>query len=247
MKRLVRLSLAALVIALGAPAYAQGGGGGGKGGFDPSKLPKPEEIKAKAKEYLEKAPEVTAEIDGIVKITYKQIPTDPKKIAEMLGKEYKDQAKGFDIEAALKQYAPQIQETLNEVLREGGTFEAIAELKLKSKVIKKGSYKMGFEFDGEKPTRILLEIPGEKKPLGIPLTSKQVPDLPELQIKCEQDKKKKEKFVILVGFVRTVAKTAEFVAKLESGAVAGGDKKSGGDKKPGGDEKKPEGEDKKPE
>src|SRR5262245_5805728 len=102
MKRLVRLSVAAFVIAFAAPAFAQGGGGGGgggKGGFDPSQMPRPEEIKAKAKEYLEKAPEVTAELEGIVKITYKQIPTDPKKIAEMLGKEYKDQAKGFDIES----------------------------------------------------------------------------------------------------------------------------------------------------
>ncbi len=257
MRGLVRVSVALLALAVAAPAHAQGGGG--KGGFDPSKLPKPEEIKAKAKEYLSKAPDATAELEGVVKITYKQIPTSPEKIAQQLGKEYKDQAKGFDIEAGLRQYAPQIQEVLNDVLKEAGTFEALCDLKAKSKTIKKGSYKWGFEFDGEKPTAIVLQIPDEKKPdvtkpLKISLTSTTCPDQPELKIEVVQDKKKKEKFVLGILFLRSKAKTPDFEAKLEKAADAKKEepkkeekkpdapaKKDGGEGDGDGEKKKPEG------
>jgi hypothetical protein len=215
MRYFTRLAAMAIVFALATPAFAQGGGGGGggKGGFDPSKMPNKEEIKKKVKEYLEKAPSQTAELEGVAKVTYKQVPTDPKKIAESLGGG-KQMPAGADVEAGMKAYAPMIQEVLNEVLADAGTFEALTDIKIKSKTVKKGSYKMGIEFDGEKPSKIVLN-PGQKDAVSIPLTSKAVEDLPEVKIELVADKKNNKKFVIQLGFLKSLAKSAECEAKAE--------------------------------
>lgn len=211
----LRLSAALIAAALATPAFAQGAGGGA-GGIDPSKMPKPEEIKKKAKEFLEKAPEAKCELDGILKITYKAVPTDPKKIAEALGKDMGADAKAkqSDIEAGLKMYQNQIQEVLNDVLKEAGTFEALCDIKIKSKTIKKGSYKFSLAFEGEKPVAMIVD-PDAKKPINIGLVAKGGQEFPEVKIEAVQDPKKKEKFFLAVSFVRTLAKSPDCEAKPE--------------------------------
>jgi hypothetical protein len=221
---LVRLGAVLVALTLASPAFAQGGGGAGAGAGG-MQMPKPEEIKKKAKEFLEKAPDATCELEGVLKITYKAVPTDPKKIAEALGKDLGAgaKAKQSDIEAGLKMYAPQIQEVLNDVCHEAGTFEALCDIKVKSKTIKKGSYKFGFAFEGERPVAIVLD-PDAKKPINIQLVSKGGEEYPEVKIEAVQDKKKKEKFFLTVAFVRTLAKSPDCEAKPDKSTAKKDDK-----------------------
>lgn len=220
--RLARFAPAiALTALLAQPAFAQGGGGGGM------KLPKPEEIEKQAKEFLSQAETKTAELEGFVKITYKAIPSSTDEIGKLVGEKYKDQIpKGVDIDAALKQYGPQIQEALNKYLNEpeGWKFEAVVDLKWKSKKIPKGEYKISLEVEGEVLKTMILtqaETKDEKgkkvAAVAIPIHFKADKQHAEpfgklkFEVKGVEDKKTKEvkSFDAFCEFFRTSAKTTE--------------------------------------
>jgi hypothetical protein len=220
---LARLAPALALVALCAqPAFAQGGGGG-----QMPKLPKPEEIEKQAKELLAQTETKTAELEGFVKITYKAIPSSTDEIGKLVGEKYKDQIpKGVDIDAALRQYGPQIQEALNKYLTEpeGWKFEALADLKWKSKKIPKGEYKISLDVDGEQLKTLILtqaETKDEKGkkiaavaiPIHFKADKKQEEPFPKLKfdVKGIEDKKTKETktFNIFCEFFRTSAKTTE--------------------------------------
>jgi len=231
----MRPSLPAIVIALLAatPVYAQKGGGGGGGnggnyqGYDKMKLPKPEEIQKQAAEFLAKAETATAELEGFTKITYKAIPSSTDEIGKQIGEKYKDQIpKGVDVDAALRQFGPQIQEALNTYLAEpeGWKFEALEDLKWKSKKIPKGEYKMSLVIDGEQLKDLILSQPehaddkGKKvKAVQIPLHFKadkrQQDPFAKLKFELkgveEQKTKDVKSFDVSCEFFRTSAKTTE--------------------------------------
>jgi len=230
--KLARLGAPAvlLTVIFSAPAYAQKGGAnpGAQGqGYDKMKMPKPEEIEKQAEQLLASCETLTAELDGFCKITYKAIPSSQEEIAKLVGEKYKDQVpKGVDVDAALKQFGPQIQEALNKYLTEpdGWKFEALADLKWKSKKIPKGEYKISLEVDGEALKTMILTQPettdekGKKvKAVAIPLhfkiDKKQEQPFPKLKFEVTgvEDKKTKEvkSCDIQCEFFRTKSKTTE--------------------------------------
>ncbi len=214
------VTLTALLVT---PVFAQGGGGG------MPQMPKPEEIERQAREFLSQAETKTAELEGFVKITYKAIPSSTEEIGKLVGEKYKDRipkGSGVDIDAALKQYGPQIQEALNKYLTEpeGWKFEAVVDLKWKSKKIPKGEYKMSLEVDGEAVKTLILtqaETKDEKGkkiaavaiPIHFKADKKQEEPFPKLKfdVKGIEDKKTKEvkTFDVYTEFFRTSAKTTE--------------------------------------
>ena len=220
-------ALPAIAVALlfASPAYAQKGGN--YGGYDKAKMPKPEEIEKQAEEFLAKAETATAELEGFARITYKAIPSSPDEIAKQIGEKYKDQMpKGVDVDALLKQFGPQVQEALNKYLTEpeGWKFEALEDLKWKSKKIPKGEYKMSLVVDGEMMRDLILTQPeheddkGKKvKRIVIPLhfkpAKKQQDPFAKLKFDLAgvEDKKTKEvkSFDITAEFFRTESKTTE--------------------------------------
>ena len=81
----IGVSLLAMALLVGGEAQAQGGGPQIPQGFDKEMILK--QIKEALPQVLENAPEETLEIEGVLKIKYKKIPTDPKKVSESLGKD----------------------------------------------------------------------------------------------------------------------------------------------------------------
>jgi hypothetical protein len=221
-----RLFLSA-VIALGfsSPAFAQG-----RGGQQMPKLPSPEEMEKKIGEFLDKCPTTSAELEGMCKLTYKEIPTSPDEIGKLIGEEYKNQIpKGVDIDAAMKQFQPQIQEALNKYLTEpkDWKFEALQDLKWKSKKIPQGVYKVTIQTDGENLNDLIL-VPntdakaGDKpkkgdasKPIPAHFKAVKKQDQPfdklNFEFKSVPDKKKPDavQFELWSKFFRTEAKTTD--------------------------------------
>ncbi len=205
--RIVPALFVALVFAT--PAYAQkGGGAGGNGGQNAPKMPTKEEINTKIQELLKKCDTQTADLEGFGKLTYKAIPSSPEEVAKTLGDEYKAQLpKGADVEAFLKQYGQQIQDSLNEYLTtpEGWKFEAYEDLKWKSKKIPKGEYKVSLVCENETAKTIIFS-----------------------QDEAKDDKGKKVKAVQLpVNFAKVEAKQEQPFAKLKFELTGVEDKKAG--------------------
>lgn len=191
--KLTRLA-PALVIGLvfASPAYAQKGGN--YQGYDKAKLPKAEEIEKEAEKLLGSAESQTAELEGFAKLTYKAIPSSMDEVLKQVGEKYKDQVpKGFDIDAALKQFGPQIQEALNKYLTEpeGWKFEALEDLKWKSKKIPKGEYKVSLVVDGEEIHDLILTQPESKDEKGKKIKAVAIP------LHFKTDKKQTEPFAKL--------------------------------------------------
>jgi hypothetical protein len=222
----------ALALVVTTPAYAQRGGGGNGGQNLPNggKMPTKEEINAKVQELLKKCDTQTAELEGFGKLTYKAIPSSPDEVAKTLGDEYKAQLpKGVDIEAFLKQYGQQIQDSLNEYLTtpEGWKFEAYEDLKWKSKKIPKGEYKVSVVCENEVAAKIVFSQDETKDEKGKKKAAVQLPinfakveakqEQPFAKLKFEltgvEDKKvgKTLSFDIHCEFFRTKVKTNEAV------------------------------------
>lgn len=244
------LAASCLALALCAPAaLAQGKppAGGMPPGIDPAAIK--EKVKQAIQQLVASAQEETVEVSGICKITYKKIPTDPKRVAEILGQQMGGGAPaGVDMDGMIKQYEPQIAEMLNENLTDIGKLEALVPLKLKSKTIPVGEWRIGLEFEGERPASLTVrgdELPQKGKPIPIRLKTRPVDLQKELTIELKEPKKQKEgaeTFEIQISFMRNQAKSA---SKLERGKE---DPKAGDEKEEDKDEKeegKEEGKDEK--
>ena len=220
MHRLLPASCLALLLCAPA-ALAQGKppGGGLPPGMDPAAIK--ERVKQAIQQLVASAQEETIEIAGICKITYKKIPTDPKRVAEILGQQMGGGAPaGVDVDGMIKQYEPQIAEMLNENLTDIGKIEPLVPLKLKSKTIPVGEWRIGLEFEGERPASLTIrgdELPNKGKPIQIRLKTRAVDLQKELTIELKEPKKQKEgaeTFEIQLSFMRFQAKSA---SKLERG------------------------------
>lgn len=227
MKTILRLGAPAVLLTalFATPALAQKNPNG-------MKLPSKEDIEKQAKELLGQSETKTAELEGFCKLTYKALPSSTDEIGKLIGDKYKDQIpKGVDIDAALKQYGPQIQEALNTYLTEpdGWKFEALVDLKWKSKKIPKGEYKVSLEVDGEELKTLILtqaetkdekgkKVPAVAIPIHFKPAKKQQEPFAKLafDVKGVEDKKTKDvkSFDVLCDFFRTEAKTTE-VVKLD--------------------------------
>lgn len=247
----------ALLLALVLPcsvALAQGKGGGGAppgGGIPPGMDPAAikERVKQAIQQLVASAPETTVELKGLLKITYKKVPTDPKQVAETLGKQMGGGGApaGVDMDGMIKQYEPEIAQMLNENLTDIGKFEVLVPLKVKSKTIPVGEWRFGIEFEGERPAALVLRgdgLPG-KKPLPIRLKTRSVDLQKELLIEIKEPKKQKEgaeNFELQVTFLRFQAKSASKLERGKTDAAAGEDKEDDDKEKEGEKEPEKEGE-----
>jgi hypothetical protein len=219
-------ALAVVLVTQEASAQAPPGGGLPPG----MKMPTREEIAEKVKQLLAQSPEETIELPGVCKITYKKVPTDPQRVAQLLGQQMGANAAGVDpkmIDEYAKMYQGQITELLNEFLADMGKIEALVELKLKSKRIPVGEHKLGIAFEGERPLALVVFSDAIKKPIAINLKTRQVDPQPELKIEFKTPTNMaagQEKFDLDLAFMRFQARSK---TKLENAATAGG---GGGDK-----------------
>lgn len=189
------LLITASLCFLSSPAFAQG-------------LPSPKEIDRRIKEGLAQLPDTTAELEGVLKFTYKAIPSDPKKVAELAGAG-QGLPPGVDIDQIAKQYGPMIQAKLNQHLQVAGTLEAFQEVKVKSKKIPEGKHKFGFVFKGQTIAGMVVYV-GKKKIL-LKFKSKGVKKpAEELKIVVERDKKKSERVHVGLTFLKQVSKSREY-------------------------------------
>lgn len=215
-------ALAVVLVTQEASAQAPPGGGGLPPGM---KMPTREEIAEKVKQILAASPEETIELPGVCKITYKKVPTDPQRVAQLLGQQLGAGAAGVDpkmVDEYSKMYQGQITELLNEFLADLGKIEALVELKLKSKRIPVGEHKLGIAFDGERPVALVVSSEAIKKPIAITLKTRGVDLQPELKIEFKTPANMtagQEKFDIDLAFMRFQARSK---TKLENAAAAGG-------------------------
>ncbi len=228
-----RLWLGATLLSavLATPVLAQNPPPGLPPGF---KMPSREEIRAQVQAVVAASEEETVEIEGVIKITYKKVPTDPNEVAKALGKQMTGgQALPPGAEGMIKQFEPMIAEVLNESLGDIGKLEAKVELKLKSKRIPVGEWKIGLQFEGERPVALLItgdELNGGK-PVELRLKTRAVDPQPHLKIEIKTPKDMpagNEKFDLQLTFMRFEAKGKTKVERAAAGGApapaAGGDK-----------------------
>lgn len=167
----------------------------------PGGIPTKKEIIKKVKEafpkLIEKSPEEKVEFEGLVKLKYKKIPTDPRKIAKLLGKEVAggQLPKGMDVDKLIGPYLPQIAAMLNEFLVDIGEFEALKEIHVRSKKIPVGKHRFGLVFHGEKPVGLRVFNKDKKvmkKPVLIRLKTKSTKLQDAVTIKLKKPKKTKK-------------------------------------------------------
>lgn len=212
-------ALAVVLVTQEASAQAPPGGGLPPG----MKMPTREEIAERVRTILAASPEETIEITGVCKLTYKKVPTDPQRVAQLLGQQMG--AGGVDpkmVDEYAKMYQAQITELLNEFLADMGKLEALVELKLKSKRIPVGEHKLGIAFEGERPVALVISGEALKKPIPITLKTRSVDLQPELKIEFKTPASMvagQEKFDLDLGFMRFQARSK---TKLENAAAAGG-------------------------
>lgn len=112
----------------------------------------------------------------------------------------------------------EITAALNEIMSDVGTFEALREIKVKSKKVPVGEHRIGLLFDGEKPAGIrIFNADPEilKKPIDIRLKTKSVDTQDALAFQLKEPKKQKEGkevFEIRVACLRFLAKTGKLKA-----------------------------------
>ncbi len=215
------LTLAALLLA---PAE-----GRAQGGMPP--IPDRKEIEKRIREampkLLEASPETVVEVKGIVKLTYKAIPTEPKEIAKLLGKDLTggQNVPQQQIDQYIGMFQNEINEALNELMKDVGKLEVTREIKIKSKEIPPGEHRIGVVFDGERPVALRVFDPEDaddkklEKPVDIRLKTRSV-DLQEaLAFELKEPKKQKEgkeTFEIRMSCVRFLAKSSKIkVSKSE--------------------------------
>jgi hypothetical protein len=159
------------VLAFPSPALAQKGGGGmgGNNGANPGngyrpdqnkKLLTGDEVQQAAQNLFAGSSETqTAELEGLGRITYKAIPVNLDDVLKQLGQTLKDRLpSGTDPSVSMGQYRQQVVDGMNAYLTEpeGWKFEALDDLKWKSKKVAKGEYKLSLVTDGERIVMLVL-------------------------------------------------------------------------------------------
>ena len=169
----------------------------------------------KVNQVLEASPEETVEIEGIVRMTFKEIPTNPERIAEILGEEYAGQIPaGVDINQLANMYSGQITEVLNEHLRVMGRMEALVDLKMRSRTIPQGTYEFGLEFEGERPVAFVIrgeDLDDDGRPVAMRLQTRSVDLQDAVQIVLVEPRRQREgqeEFKVRIAFLRYVAQTS---------------------------------------
>ncbi len=201
MRRMLTTTIMAMLLVVGVttPAWAQ--------------APDPAMIEQMVREELDKIPDTVVEMDGLAKITYKAIPTDPAEIVKNNPQLAQRVPPGFNIDAMAKQYGPMIQEYLNKYLADIATFEALEDLKYRSKTIPKGKYTMGLEFSNADIVGAVIYGEGLKKPVAIRFKTKSTP-MPEKELSLEMEENEKEtkkgtpSFDIVAKFAKSTGKSA---------------------------------------
>lgn len=215
-KRVLLVGALTLAMLLLAPAE-----GRAQGGMPP--IPDRKEIERRIREampkLLEASPETVVEVKGVVKLTYKAIPTEPKQIAKLLGR---DLAGGQSvpqeqIDQYIGMFQSEINEALNELMKDVGKLEVTREIKIKSKAIPPGEHRLGVVFDGERPVALRVFSPEDaddkklEKPVDIRLKTRSA-DLQEaLAFELKEPKRQKpgkEEFEIRMSCVRFLAKSS---------------------------------------
>jgi hypothetical protein len=218
-------ALAALLVTQEALAQAPPGGG-------MPKIPSREEVAARIRQVLQASPDEHIEIPGVCRITYKKVPTDPQVIAQRLGQQLGGQVPaGVNIDQYIRMYQPQITEVLNETLADLGKFEALVELKMKSKRIPVGEWKLGMQFDGERPMALIISGDGLERPIEVRLKTRPVDMTPELKIEFKTPRNMREgheEFELQLEFMRFQARSKSKIERVAAGsaapaATAGGD------------------------
>lgn len=220
----VWLGAALAVVLVTQEARAQGGGG-------MPNIPSREEIAAKVRQVLAASPEETIELEGVCKITYKKVPTDPQRVAQLLGQQMGGQIPpGTDIDQYIRMYQPQITELLNEFLADFGKIEVLVELKVKSKRIPVGEHKLGLVCDGERPVALVISSEALRRPVDIRLKTRPVDLQPELKLEIKK-KDEETKFDLRLDFMRFQAQSKSKVEPTEGGGGgADADEKDDDDK-----------------
>ncbi|MCO5167973.1 MAG: hypothetical protein M9894_16640 [Planctomycetes bacterium] len=185
----------------------------------PPNIPSREQIAEKVREVLAASPEETIELPGVCKITYKKIPTDPQRVAQLLGQQMGGQIPaGVDIDQYIRMYQPQITELLNEALTEFGKIEALVELKIMSKRIPVGEHKIGLVFDGERPEALVIGSEALRRPVAVSLKTRPVDLQPELKIEFKTDpnmREGQEKFELQLDFMRFQARSKSKIERVK--------------------------------
>ena len=226
MKRVSFMTMvgAAALMLLPSTASAQMGPGGGI----PTKKEIIKKIREAFPELIEKSPEAKVEFKGLLKLKYKQIPTDPRKIAATLGKQVAggQLPKGINIDNIIRPYLGQIASMLNEFLRDIGEFEALKEIHVRSKKIPVGKHRFGgILFSGEKPVALIVFNKDKKimkKPVLIRLKTKSTKLQDAVKIELKKPKHKKKGHLqadLYLACLRYKAKTKKpLFAKVEDSA-----------------------------
>jgi hypothetical protein len=173
------------------------------------------QVRASLPEVIANSPEETLEIEGVVTIKYKQIPTSPTKVAEALGKDLgnKGLPPGIDINQYIGMFEKEITSVLNESLADVGSIEAKVPLKVKSKKVPVGTHRFGIVFEGERPKAIKIFNEDEevmKKPIELRLKVRPSDLQEELSVTLKEpktQKKGKEEFELRLAFLRFQAKS----------------------------------------
>ncbi len=196
--------------------------GQAQGGMPP--IPDRKEIERRIKEampkLLEQSPEETVEVKGICKLTYKAIPTEPKKIAKALGQEIagNQNVPQQQIDQYIGMFQNEITEALNQLMKDVGKLEVTKEFKIKSKKVPVGEHRLGLIFDGERPVAIRIFNEDEEKlekPIDVRLKTRAVDLQEQLKIEMkepEKQKEGKETFEFRLSCVRFLAKSAKIKA-----------------------------------
>lgn len=178
---------------------------------------------------VEKAETGTTEVEGLLKLTYKKIPTDPKVIAKMLGKDMgTDKIPDQMVDQYVGMFAKEITEALNTVLQDIGEIEVLKELKLRSKKVPVGKHHVGLVFEGEKPVSFVIFDKKEeakekkegfmKKPVVVRLVTSSSDLLKEVNIELKKAKKAKKGKVAVDIFVNAIRYKAKSKKPLTASA-----------------------------
>lgn len=212
-------ALAVVLVTQEASAQAPPGGG--------MNMPTREQIRERILAVLAASPEETITVEGVCRITYKKVMTDPQRVAQALGQQMGGQVPaGVDIDQYIRAYQPQITELLNEFLADFGKFEALVDLKVKSKRIPRGEYRIGLAFEGERPLAFIISGGELRRPVDIRLKTRAIDMAPEVKLEFKTPNNMvagQEKFELQVDFLRFQARSK---AKIERADAAGG---GGGD------------------
>lgn len=131
--------------------------------------PSRQQLQEKVTELLDGSTEETLAAGEAFRIVYRQVPTDVHALALAFGErlEGRQRPNGMDLDRYVKQFEGSIGGILEEYLTHVGTLTALVELKVGSKKLPAGEYRLGLALEGGRPAALLLHGEGLRRPLPI--------------------------------------------------------------------------------